>query len=104
MTIAGGISESGGSRALSVSGGGELILSGTDTYSGGTNVNGGTLDIGSRRARCRAAGLVTINGGGRLVLGSGSGIGALLGAASPVSFDAGGAQRGGDDRADGKQR
>lgn len=45
LTIAGGISESGGSYLVSLSGGGELILSGSNSYRGGTNVNAGTLYV-----------------------------------------------------------
>jgi autotransporter-associated beta strand protein len=88
LTIAQSISNSsGGSYALSVSGGGELILSGTDTYSGGTTVNGGTLAVTAASA-LPSSGLLTISGGGRIVLGSGSGIGALLGASSPITSGA----------------
>ena len=74
LTVSGPISETGSSQSLSVSGGGELILSGTSGYTGGTTVNGGTLAI-TTSAALPSSGLVTISGGGRLVLGSGSGIG-----------------------------
>ena len=50
LTIAGGIGQGGGNQSLSVSGGGELILSGTDTYTGGTTVSGGTLEFASPSA------------------------------------------------------
>ena len=83
LTIAQTISETGGSRSLSVSGG-ELILSGTSSYTGGTTVSGGTLEVTAAKALA-SSGLVTISGGGRLVLGSGSGIGALISASSPIS-------------------
>ena len=73
-----------GNNALAVSGSGELTLSGTNTYTGGTTVSGGTLDIAAPSALA-GSGLVTIAAGGRLVLGSGAGIGALLAASSPVS-------------------
>ena len=43
LTIAGGISESGGSYSVNFSGGGELILSGSNNYTGGTSVSAGTL-------------------------------------------------------------
>ena len=86
-TISGPISESGGSHSLTLSGSGELTLSGTDTYSGGTTLNGGALEIAAASA-LPGSGLVSISGGGRLVLGSGAGIGALLAASSPVSSGA----------------
>ena len=73
--------------ALSVSGNGALTLSGTNTYYGGTTVSGGTLDIATPSALA-GSGLVTIAAGGRLVSGSGAGIGALLAASSPVGSDA----------------
>ena len=50
LTIAGAISESGSSCSLTLSGGGELILSGSNTYTGGTDVVGGTLVVASPTA------------------------------------------------------
>jgi autotransporter-associated beta strand protein/uncharacterized repeat protein (TIGR03803 family) len=47
LTIAEGVSESGGSYSVSFSGGGELILSGGDTYTGGTSVLAGTMIVDS---------------------------------------------------------
>ena len=76
-----------GRNALALSGSGELTLSGTNTYYGGTTVSGGTLDIAAPSALA-GSGLVTIAAGGRLVLGSGAGIGALLAASSPAGSDA----------------
>ena len=73
-----------GNNALALSGSGALTLSGTNTYTGGTTVSGGTLDIAAPSA-LSGSGLVTIAAGGRLVLGSGAGIGALLAASSPAS-------------------
>ena len=72
----------------------QLTLSGTNTYTGGTTISGGTLDIAAPSA-LSGSGLVTIGGGGRLVLGSGAGIGALLAASSPVSSGAVAFERGG---------
>jgi autotransporter-associated beta strand protein/probable HAF family extracellular repeat protein len=45
LTIAGGISESGGSYSVNLIGGGELILSGSNDYTGGTTVSAGTLCV-----------------------------------------------------------
>src|SRR5208282_955767 len=45
LTIAAAISESGSSCALTLSGGGQVILSSSNGYSGGTTVNGGTLTV-----------------------------------------------------------
>ena len=76
-----------GSNALALSGSGELTLSGTNAYTGGTTVSGGTLDIAAPSALA-GSGFVTIAAGGRLVLGSGAGIGALLAASPPVGSGA----------------
>ena len=77
------LSSSHGNVALTMSGNGELVLTGANTYSGGTSVSGGVLEIAAASA-LPGSGLVSISGGGRLVLGSGSGIGALLSASSPA--------------------
>src|SRR5208337_2306770 len=50
LTIAGAISESGSSCSLTLSGGGELILSGSNSYTGGTNVEAGTLILTNNEA------------------------------------------------------
>ncbi len=61
------IAETGGQRSLNMSGaGGILILSGTDTYSGGTIVTAGTLALTSAAALPEATSL-TIGAGGTLV-------------------------------------
>ncbi len=50
LTIAGAISESGGSHSLTLSGGGELILSGSNSYTGGTTVDAGALIVTNNEA------------------------------------------------------
>lgn len=50
---------------------GIMVLSGANTYSGGTNVNGGVLVAASRQAL--GTGAVTVNSGGHLALGGGVG-------------------------------
>ena len=47
LTVSGAISEINAGTTLSVSGGGTLVLSGSNTYSGGTTVDASTLQIGS---------------------------------------------------------
>ncbi len=94
LTISSGLSGAG--QSLTVSGSGTVILSGANSYTGGTSVNGGILTIASAAA-LPGSGVITIGGGGRLVLGSGSGIGALpsgqgaLGLSSSPSTGAGSA-------------
>lgn len=58
MTIASDIVENGGT-ALVKTGSGELILTGTNTYTGGTYLNGGTLTIGGDAQLGAVPGAVT---------------------------------------------
>ena len=62
LTIAGGIAASGESCSLSLSGGGELILSDTDTYTGGTTIAVGILEVANADA---------LPAGARLTVGAG---------------------------------
>ena len=102
LTIAGSLSETVADTSLSVSGGGALILSGTDHYTGGTTVNAAALAVTSSSA-LPSSGLMKIGSGGRLVLGGGAGIGALLGASSPISSGAIALERGGGGFADDRE-
>ena len=47
LTVSSIISESGGSRAITKTGGGTAILSGANTFTGGVTINAGTLRAGS---------------------------------------------------------
>ena len=47
LTLSGNLSDGGLAKSLTLDGGGELILSGTGSYSGGTVVNTGTLIVAS---------------------------------------------------------
>ena len=47
LTIAGNISEVSGTRSLTKTGSGTLVLSGTNAYSGGTSINAGVLEFSS---------------------------------------------------------
>src|SRR5690606_25028824 len=49
-THAGDIGETGGPCAIAKNGAGTLVLSGASTYSGGTTINAGTLQVGSNGA------------------------------------------------------
>ena len=60
-TISGLISEAGGARVLSKAGGGAVVLTNSNTYSGGTEIVGGRLSVGS-----------ILNSGVNAPLGSGS--------------------------------
>ncbi len=106
LTIAGGISESSTGTSVSVSGGGEAILSGTDTYTGGTNVTAATLAITSASA-LSSTGVVTISGGGQARVGQRLGHWGAVDGLGADQFGRGGVERGGggsgDARADRKQ-
>lgn len=76
LTIASNIL-SGTTGGLTKSGAGKLTLSGTNSFSGGVWINGGTLEVGS--GAIPAGNAITINGGGNLrVSGSLSGSTSLL--------------------------
>ena len=59
-TQSGAIGETGGSWGIIKTGAGTLILSGTNTYTGGTTINAGTLYLGSGGT---ILGPITLNGG-----------------------------------------
>jgi autotransporter-associated beta strand protein len=50
LTVSGPIGETSPGTSVTLSGGGELILSGSNTYTGGTTISGGTLDFASPAA------------------------------------------------------
>ena len=62
LTVGGAISDSGSNYALTLPGPGTLVLAGSNTYGGGTNLNGGLLVINNNSAL----------GGGSLAIGGGS--------------------------------
>jgi autotransporter-associated beta strand protein len=47
LTLAGNLTESGGARTVSVTGPGRLVLTGNNTWSGGTTINSGSLQVGA---------------------------------------------------------
>ena len=55
LTISGSISQGNNSSGLTLSGGGNLTLSGVNTYTGGTTLNGGTLTVANAAALPKAA-------------------------------------------------
>ena len=66
LALSGSVSEAGPGTALGLSGDGQLILSGTGNYSGGTTVYGGTLYVATLTALPDDMGLA-IGAGGTLV-------------------------------------
>jgi autotransporter-associated beta strand protein len=63
-TQAGAIGETGGPFGIVKTGAGTLILSGASTYTGGTTINAGTLQLGSSSGVGSIVGTVTIGAGG----------------------------------------
>lgn len=63
LTVSGNISDGGHAMSLTLDGGGELILSGNNTYTGGTVVKTGTLILDSNTAIANGTSL-TIGAGG----------------------------------------
>ena len=72
LTISGGIGQSDGSHALTLSGDGSLTLSGSDSYGGGTTVVGGTLIVTNSSALPSGMALA-VGAGGTVVFGSNPG-------------------------------
>ena len=66
VTIAGSIGQSGGGFGITKTGTGTLVLSGANTYSGGTTVNQGTLVVANASALPNGTGL-TVGAGGVFV-------------------------------------
>ena len=58
-----------GATSLNVSGPGTVVLTGTNKYTGGTTVSGGTLDFAGPAAT-PSTGIVTVKAGGYVVLGA----------------------------------
>ena len=83
LNLVGGISANGGGDSVSFSGGGELILSGANSYTGGSTVLSGTLDL-ANAAALPGMGVLTVGGGAAVVSVASYGIEALPGATSPL--------------------
>ena len=63
QTGSGGTGAHAGSIGITKAGAGRLVLSGANTYSGGTTVTGGTLSISSDQNLGAASGPLTLDGG-----------------------------------------
>lgn len=76
LTISAAILESGGARSINKTGAGTLVLSGLNSYSGGTTVDGGILSLTANAGSCAIRGSLTVNAGGTVVTtGDGTGLG-----------------------------
>ena len=70
-TLAGIIQNNGGNTIVTKTGGGKWVLTGANTYQGGTTVNGGTL-LWSGANNLPATGTLTVNAGGNFSLADGT--------------------------------
>ncbi|TDI60640.1 MAG: autotransporter domain-containing protein [Alphaproteobacteria bacterium] len=86
LTASGVISDDDGTLSLVKTGPGTLILSGSNTYSGGTTLTAGTLTLQGGSA-LSDTGTVVVNGG-TLQLDASEGIGTLSGTAGVISLGA----------------
>ena len=66
LAIGGNISDNGTGSSLTVTGAGLVTLSGVNSYSGGTNLGGGTVNVNADAALGAAAGPVTFTGNATL--------------------------------------
>ncbi|HZT23948.1 MAG TPA: autotransporter-associated beta strand repeat-containing protein, partial [Verrucomicrobiae bacterium] len=72
-TLAAIIGDNGGATTLNKTGAGEWVLSGTNTYTGTTNITGGTLQVTNSNALgSLPGGAVNISNGGTLDIGGGA--------------------------------
>jgi autotransporter-associated beta strand protein len=85
LAISGPVTQVNAGTSLSLSGSGTLVLSGSDSYSGGTTVNSGTLDVNSAQA-LPTTGVVVVGRNGRVVLGNITGAAEMI-AASPLTSE-----------------
>jgi autotransporter-associated beta strand protein len=84
LTISGAVTENAAGTALSLGGGGTLVLAGASGYSGGTAVANGTLDVSSAQA-LPSTGVLVAGRSGLVVLGNSLGS-ASLADSSPVVY------------------
>lgn len=70
-TTIGSVIADGGANALAKVGGGTLVLTGTNSYTGGTTLAGGVVSVGSDANLGAAAGGLTFDGGTLRVTGTG---------------------------------
>jgi fibronectin-binding autotransporter adhesin len=70
LDITGNIGEAGGSRGINKTGAGTVILSGTNTFSGGLTLSAGIVSISSNSNLGAASGGLTFNGGTLQVTGN----------------------------------
>jgi len=63
LTVSGNVSDGGAKYTLTKAGAGALVLSGSNTYGGGTAVNAGTLEVSNSAGSATGSGSVAVNMG-----------------------------------------
>lgn len=71
FTVAGQITQGGGTRSITVDGTGITVFQGANSYAGTTTINGGTLQIENNTALGTTAAGTVVNSGGTLALAGG---------------------------------
>jgi autotransporter-associated beta strand protein len=102
LTITGNIQGSGGTEGLTFSGGGELVLSGSNNYSGGTTVAGGTVIVTSKDGLANGSNLTIGTAGAFAPIAAIAGHWAVNGGGnwgSPANWSGGNVPRSGQDTA-----
>ncbi len=85
----GAVGESGGARALTKQGAGTLVMTGTNTYTGGTTLSAGTLTVNSGAALAGGTGSLTVNSGTLNLNNAAQTVGTFSGAGGTVNLGAG---------------
>ncbi len=75
LTVGGALSDSGSGYSLTKAGAGTLVLQGQSTYTGGTFVNGGVLNLNAGGSAGTIRGPLTINPGATVQLNQGDALG-----------------------------
>jgi autotransporter-associated beta strand protein len=96
LTLSGAIANGNGPGALTKAGSGTLILSGTSSYTGGTNVNAGTLQAGATNAFASSSAFTVVSGATLSLNSFNETVGSLAGAGN-VTLGSGTLTTGGND-------
>ena len=85
LTLAGNITEIGGSRAITKTGNCVILLTGNNSFSGGTTVTLGTLQVGSATALGPSTAPLAVNGGTLDLFGNNLTVGAFSGTGGTIT-------------------
>lgn len=91
LTVAGNITEIGGARGITKTGNCIVILTGNNSFSGGTTITQGTLQMGSATALGAATAPLTVSGGTLDLGGNNLTVGSLAGTGGTITNNTAGA-------------